>query len=83
MTKGDKKSATMNIVLVYLDIDVPQDRKFSFGSGSVASYLRSIGHEVHVCIASRHSDIEKIIEKIEHFSPALCLKMGITEFSLF
>ena len=79
MTKVDKKSARMNILLVYLDIDVPQDRKFSFGLGYVASYLISLGHNVHISVASRHSDIEKIIEKIGHVSPALVGFTAVTD----
>jgi hypothetical protein len=53
----------MRILLVYLDIDVPQNRRFSFGLGYIASYLKSIDHELHVSVASRHSDIETIIER--------------------
>ncbi len=79
MTEGDKRLAKMSILLVYLDIDVPQDRKFSFGLGHVASYLISLGHNVHISVASRHSDIEKIIEKTRHISPTLVGFSAVTD----
>jgi hypothetical protein len=69
----------MRILLVYLDIDVPQNRRFSFGLGYIVSYLKSIGHELHVSVASRHSDIETIIEKIRHISPALVGFSAVTD----
>jgi radical SAM superfamily enzyme YgiQ (UPF0313 family) len=69
----------MRILLVYLDIDVPQNRRFSFGLGYIASYLKSIDHELHVSVASRHSDIETIIEKIRHISPALVGFSAVTD----
>jgi len=78
-TKGHGESNNVNVLLVYLDIDVPQDRKFSFGLGSVASYVKSIGHEVHILVASQHSDIEKIVDKVNQISPALVGFSAVTD----
>jgi len=69
----------MPILLVYLDIDVPQNRRFSFGLGYVASYLRSIGYEVHISVASRHPDIEKVIDEIKQISPPLVGFSAVTD----
>jgi len=71
--------AEMDILLVYLDIDVPQNRGFSFGLGHVGSYLKSIGHEVHISVASRHSDIEKVVKKIGQISPVLVGFSAVTD----
>jgi len=69
----------MNILLVYLNIDVPQNRAFSFGLGYVASYLRAIGHEVNIFVASKDSDIEKILGKIGQISPGLVGFSAVTD----
>lgn len=69
----------MNTLLVYLDIDVPQDRKFSFGLGYVASYLISLGHDVHISVASRHSDIESILERIRRIPYGLVGFSAVTD----
>lgn len=78
-TKGHGEFNNVNALLVYLDIDVPQDRRFSFGLGYVASYVKSIGHEVHILVASEHSDIEKIIEKVKRTSPGLVGFSAVTD----
>jgi radical SAM superfamily enzyme YgiQ (UPF0313 family) len=61
----------MNILLVYLNIDVPQNRGFSFGLGSVASYLKSVGHESHIFV--------KILGKIKQISPGLVGFSAVTD----
>lgn len=69
----------MNILLVYLNIDVPQNRGFSFGLGSVASYLKSVGHESHIFVASKDPEIEKILGKIKQISPGLVGFSAVTD----
>jgi radical SAM superfamily enzyme YgiQ (UPF0313 family) len=77
--KEDKKFNRMNILLVYLNIDVPQDRGFSFGLGYVASYLKSLGHEAHIFVASKDSDIKKIHGKIRQICPQLVGFSAVTD----
>ena len=69
----------MNILFVYLNINVPQDRGFSFGLGYVASYLKSLGHETHIFVASKDSHIEKILGKIKQISPGLVGFSAVTD----
>jgi anaerobic magnesium-protoporphyrin IX monomethyl ester cyclase len=75
----ENNPVTMSILLVYLNIDIPQNRRFSFGLGSIGSYLKSLGHEVYISVASRHSDIEKIIQKVRHDSPILVGFSAVTD----
>lgn len=71
----------MNIKLVYLNVNVPQDSGYNYGLGYIAAVLKQRGHRVEYVILNNGRDVEEFYRKSRKEQPEMiCFSAVSTQF---